>query len=181
MKCIPIPRLTVKQLADFWSKVDKKSDDFCWLWKSYFGKDGYGRFQIGDKQFRASRVMLSVIGKRNNKLEVCHSCNNTLCVNPSHLRFGTNRDNYNDKVLAERDTKGSRHGESKLSEMDIPIIRALSAIFEYKSIGRIFGVSASMICRIVRGRNWTHVKGIATDKETANFLDKLNSQGIIVI
>lgn len=54
---------------------------------------------------------------------------------------------------------GSRNGAAKLSEADIPVIRALYSKggIRQADIGKMYGVSQRAISLITRGEKWTHV------------------------
>lgn len=72
----------------------------CWEWIGKIGKDGYGRFVIGKKRCIASRISYELHNKIkiDKNFMICHSCDNTKCVNPEHLWLGTNQDNQIDAV-----------------------------------------------------------------------------------
>jgi len=93
-------------------------------------------------------------------LNILHSCNNRRCVEITHLRAGTQKENMKDRDKANRriPPKGSLNGQSKLTEEDIPKIRRLSAEGMYQhDIARLFGVRKATICFIITGRSWAHV------------------------
>ena len=85
-------------LNRFWSKVDKRGPDDCWEWKgakrSVFG---YGGFSLNGKEVLAHRMAAMMCHDNGNNLPmVLHSCDNPKCVNPKHLRWGTQRENMTD-------------------------------------------------------------------------------------
>lgn len=93
----------------FWSKVDKSGD--CWVWTGEKrGHDAkYGSVHIGEtsdgKRVReyAHRVSYRLAnGSFDNKLHVCHHCDNPPCVRPDHLFLGTHTDNMRDMMMKER-------------------------------------------------------------------------------
>ncbi len=97
----------------FWSKVDRKSDDECWLWTARRDKDGYGQIRIGSEvdgstqNTRAHRLSWELAnGPIPNKLQVMHLCDTPPCVNPRHLRLGTHKENMADKVQKGRAAVG---------------------------------------------------------------------------
>jgi hypothetical protein len=167
-----IPKLTTKILNRFWSKVKIKDKNDCWQWIAYCTQEGYGQFRIGKQLYYATRVALASIDRRDNSLEVCHSCNNPMCVNPYHLRFGTHKENIGDMIIAGRKFQplGSNHGRSKLTETDIPIIRKLAETVSCRELGTLFNVSAGLISHIITKRCWKQVDGVASDNEANQYL-----------
>ena len=94
----------------FWDCVDKKADDECWEWKAGLHKTGYGlirfkkvegKFSGGDKAHRFSFELHNGRPIEKGK-HILHSCDNRKCVNPHHLREGTNAENVEDKVSRGR-------------------------------------------------------------------------------
>jgi hypothetical protein len=172
-----IPKLTPKTIARFWAKVDIKGEDDCWPWRGSCDKTGYGHFGIKAAcSYLAHRVSLAIVGIRSNKLMVLHdplACNTPSCVNPRHLRLGTQIENGLDARLVGK-KKGSKHHSAKLTELDIPIIRALSKTKSQQDVGKLFNISRRAISFIITGTNWKHVIGVATDKQVKIYLKKNN-------
>ncbi len=109
-------RLTKALTDKFWAKVQKASEDACWLW---LGNTihGYGSFYYEGRVFVASRMAfyLGVGIWPPNIRDVCHTCDNPPCCNPGHLFLGTEKMNSEDCVLKDRMPWGDRHYKSKLS------------------------------------------------------------------
>lgn len=88
----------------FLSRVDRSNVHGCWLWtgkKSTYG--GYGILRSEGRQVRAHRVAYELfVGPIPDHLEVRHTCDVRLCVNPQHLLLGTHRENMEDMVLRHR-------------------------------------------------------------------------------
>lgn len=89
----------------FWSKVDKGGPDDCWNWKAATS-GGYGTFSLGYEHFnerKAHRISYTLQnGSIPKGMVVMHTCDNTRCVNPNHLKVGTNFDNMRDMVSKGR-------------------------------------------------------------------------------
>ena len=94
----------------FWSKVDKKGNDECWLWTSTVNARGYGCITVAPyhQYIRAHRLSWKIAtGYDAGSLDVLHRCDVPLCVNPNHLFLGTAADNIADKVAKGRQAKGA--------------------------------------------------------------------------
>ena len=102
-----------KTIDRFWSKVDKTSNpNGCWEWIGHKNKHfGYGRFGFNNKRILVHRFSyLLHFGKITTDLKVLHKCDNSLCVNPSHLFLGTQLDNIKDRETKNRTAKGKNCG-----------------------------------------------------------------------
>lgn len=83
--------------ARFWSKVDRRGPDDCWLWTANTTKaqDGYGLFYVtGRSAVVAHRWSYEQVhGPLDRHLVVDHLCRTRLCVNPAHLEAVDPREN----------------------------------------------------------------------------------------
>lgn len=148
----------------FWAKVDNSAGpNACWTWTGCSQGKGYGQPYMDGRMQQAHRIslMLSGVDVPDDRF-VLHKCDNRICVNPSHLRVGTQADNMEDMRIKGRAARGSvtarlgeHHGMSKLAEPDIIAIRASTERSDV--LADKYGVSYFHIRKIKRGRHWTHI------------------------
>lgn len=92
----------------FWNKVNKT--DGCWIWTASKTYQGYGYFRLDGRMQKAHRVSYKILkGQIPNGMMILHSCHNPSCVNPEHLRIGTNQENMRDMSNAKRGNAGRTH------------------------------------------------------------------------
>lgn len=154
----PIPVLTAKQFARFWSKVMVRGPNECWPWLAC-RKRGYGEVRIGFGHYVATRVAYKLAtGADPGDLDVCHTCDNPPCCNPSHFFLGTQVDNNTDRDLKGRCTgqPGEANPNVALAESDIKAIIASKE--PTRVLAARFGVSKSLIRQIRRRVIWRHVR-----------------------
>ena len=90
-------------IEKFFRKVNKKTDDDCWLWIAGLTSDNYGSFYFNKKHMKAHKVSFILHkGKVPKGLCVLHICDNPPCVNPKHLWLGTQIENIKDRDLKGR-------------------------------------------------------------------------------
>ena len=81
----------IKQLEKF---ISKTGDTDCWNWTGAITSTGYGKIKVQYKTKLAHRHSYELlVGPIDTGLFILHSCDNKLCVNPEHLRQGTQSEN----------------------------------------------------------------------------------------
>lgn len=162
--------------ARFWAKVDVRGPDECWPWRAALNRSGYGRYTpcAGAKQCMATHYMLALVGRLRPSPDGCalHTCDNPICVNPSHLHWGTHRDNMRDKASKGRASRmfgprngmhttpearlvGERNPHAKLREAQVRAI--LTDGRRNAEIAGDYSVSPALVAQIKRGVAWRHV------------------------
>lgn len=145
----------------FLKYVDKTAPNGCWHWIGAIDQ-GYGKFRMGKKNVPAHRASLILFSEQNEnyrELLSCHKCDNTVCVNPDHLFWGTHQDNVDDKMMKGRHNtgRGEAYKHAKLTDEKVLYIRGCDKTTEELAIE--FDVSTSNINAIRSGKRWKHVGG----------------------
>lgn len=83
-------------LKRFWAKVDKT--ETCWLWTASTQGAGYGQFQVNRRVVSAHRYSWMLAnGEPPKGVDLDHTCRNRICVNPSHLRIASRKQNMENR------------------------------------------------------------------------------------
>ena len=138
--------LTNQQINNFWKKVEKT--ERCWNWTAAKNEKGYGFFGIIGKTDRSHRISWVLNnGQIPDNLFVCHKCDNPKCVNPAHLFLGTNKDNVDDMVAKQRNSKPPSMGgwNKKLFPEDK---KHLLGVIADTELGRLTGLNKYVIQRV---------------------------------
>lgn len=135
---------TDRQRVNFESHYMPEPNSGCYLWLGATNVDGYGRFNLNGKIENAHRAaFMQDKGAIPAGMLVLHSCDNRACVNPDHLRLGSDADNSRDKIKRRRVPR-------KLTDEQVREIRAAAG--RYQDIGAAYGVSASYVSLIKAGQ-----------------------------
>jgi hypothetical protein len=96
-----------KTIKSFEAKYQVNENTGCWEWTASFARGGYGQFftsvKDGREWYRAHRFSyIAHKGDIPEGMVVMHECDNPRCVNPDHLRLGTQADNVADMDAKNR-------------------------------------------------------------------------------
>jgi hypothetical protein len=141
----------------FWEKVRKTNG--CWEWTGAKNKKGYGVFSNKPAgNVFAHRVAWEIYhGKIPAGMCLLHSCNNSSCVKPGHLRVGTKQDNNEQAKVQARMPRNGKHWNCRLSEEQIRDIR--ESPLGVRAAGRFFGVSNQYVSQLRSGQR-RHYTGV---------------------
>lgn len=163
-----MPNFDDKTLARFWSKVDRKGPDECWLWTGQIGTNGYGKFTMkmpdNKSPHRSSHQVSYEIecGDRNG-LYVLHKCDVPACVNPKHLWLGTQKQNLQDMFNKQRHAIIIIRGEAqKNSKLTVTLVKSLRSLriagMTYKKLSEKFSISPSLARKVCVREIWKWVE-----------------------
>jgi len=159
----PVPQLDEPTIIRFWSKVNRRNVNECWPWLAGLFARGYGAFKVvvGPREYRqihASRISLFLAtGNNGDGLLACHTCDNPICCNPSHLFWGTPLDNERDKWKKGRQANrfGDANPYAKLNSVAVLEIRNRVALGETQAaLAKEYGVNQSTVSCVCSGRTW---------------------------
>jgi hypothetical protein len=122
----------------------------CWEWNGAKYITGYG--QLKQKTWGEDYTHRWSYKYHHNKeipegFEVCHSCDNRLCVNPSHLTAEPKLENIKQKN--ERHPKPNNRAFTKEQVEEIKVLRSTGLY--YSDIAEQYGVNRRTIERIFTG------------------------------
>jgi hypothetical protein len=142
----------------FWKYTDKRGPDDCWEWSGGKSSNKYGELKLLNRSSIGAHVFSYMLhkGAIEPGMFIIHSCNNPGCVNPNHLRQGTQVDNMQDRIAAGRYLHGDQVPGSKLTWEKVREIRAkyIPIKISTRRLAREYGVSQTMIRVILNGTWW---------------------------
>lgn len=133
----------------------------CWIWDRGTNGRGYGWLRHPSLTSTAHRISYQVANNiiLPRHIDVCHSCDIRLCVNPDHLFAGTRKDNMQDCVRKGRlrppKLRGDKCPASKLTSNQVLEIRASSE--KYKILAIRYGVTVRTIAGIKTRETWWYI------------------------
>jgi len=148
-----IPESATHVRERFWSKVDVGDDDECWEWqRGTFKHGGYGAFQLKGAK-RAHRIAYRMeVGPIPESMQINHTCDNRICVNPRHLYCGTQLDNVRDIVRRER--HNCAHPPEKVLEIRE---RYEKEDITQEQLAEEYNTSQSVVSRITRRETYEYL------------------------
>lgn len=139
-----------KQLGNILDKI--MVDDGCWIYPNN-NPDGYPRVTCRGNGTRTSYLLSRVMYWWYTGIEpgagyCCHTCDNSRCVNPTHLYLGDQNTNMQDMATRKR---------HKWSALDWDMVKEIRSRFDaghVKVLAKEFGVSTTTINLIVNNQTW---------------------------
>lgn len=140
---------------------DAVQNSDCIEWQNRV-KGVYGQFGYNYKKYYAHRVAWEI----HNNAEipkgkvVMHTCDNPSCVNPDHLRLGTQADNVKDMIDKGRenytyDRDGESNSNCKVKAELVPLI--YQADGKHSDIAKKYDCPLNAVIGIRNNCNWKHI------------------------
>lgn len=151
---------TDRTTARFWSYVDRAAGPAgCWLWTGAGIRQQpfYGKMRVSGHTVLAHRASVFLRDGAWPSGVVMHTCDVRACVNPAHLRCGTQAENVRDCHAKGRAVihRGEASAHAKLTADLVRLIRRrLAAGDSLRAIGRDLGVCHTTIASVKLGRTW---------------------------
>jgi hypothetical protein len=142
--------LSDDDIARFWAKVDRSDDpEVCWMWIGGTAK-GRGQFVAQETSHQAHRVAYALTyGAVPLSKVVLQSCQNRLCVNPTHLLLSRQ---------ISSNVCGEDHPHARITNRQAEAIRIIrKAGVPYQVIGELVGLNESTIRKIVTGKRYANL------------------------
>lgn len=134
----------------------------CLIWPFNRGQYGYGTFGLGGKVLYAHRWMCEQVHgpAPSADHQAAHDCGNgdKGCVHPKHVFWKTPLENSQDKIAHGTTYTNKGRRRNKLTPEQVAQIRLISTVAEQNEAAKRFGVSSSMIRKIIYGKSWQPIK-----------------------
>ena len=130
----------------------------CWNWQLYRTPTGYGLFYFPPRNMVHAHIASWELHRGSRKgFYVLHNCDNPRCVNPDHLRLGTQLDNMRDRAERGRDAdrRGSKNGRAKLTVEQVRAIRRDKRWPRF--VAKDYNTPVSTINKIRQRVTWRHI------------------------
>lgn len=149
-------------LAFIESVLTSEPTEDCIIWPYPFrgkGRGCYAHITVDRKTWPAHRYVCHRAHgpEPKPKMETCHSCANKRCVNPRHLRWGTQAENGADRTEHGTVCRGEAQWKAKLTQDHVREIKSLLGTKTDAELAKRFGVTSTNIYYIRRGKAWRHV------------------------
>lgn len=157
----------------FWKKVNKGTDNECWVWNARKNHDGYGEFWYNNHTVKAHRMSwLLHNGLIPDDKCILHRCDNPPCVNPKHLWIGSLKDNTRDMISKSRQNfvgdfrhlpRNDYHGEdrsnAKLNDEKVMLMRRLhkKSGLSTRKLAKMFSIGKSVAWSVIAQSRWKHI------------------------
>lgn len=146
----------------FMDKVSPEPMSGCWLWVGAIDHSfGYGKFRLDGLSINAHRASwILSYGPIPDALFVCHRCDNSACVNPTHLFLGDSDANNKDRAAKGR-TVSKRGEENNKAKLTSEIVLHIRSLWDFglnvTDVARFLSADIRTVWDICKRKTWRHI------------------------
>jgi hypothetical protein len=158
--------LTKADIKKFWTFVEKRGPNDCWVWKGAHDKDGYPIFHnhLGAAGWYKAHRVACFLSHKDAGSMTCHTCNNPGCVNPKHLYPGNGKLNSKDRDKIPHGIHGECCHLAKLTNRQVKRIVKLHKLGKTnRQIANSMNLRKRLVQRVCSGECWRWLTGIRKD------------------
>lgn len=134
-----------RNAKDPFSKYVIDQDTGCWNWSGAITKKSYGNVHYMGRWWKAHRLFYTkYIAEIEAGDVIMHACDNPRCVNPDHLKAGSQRENIEDCIQKNRHAL-TKNGLKITADQAAEIYRSTEAD---SVLAKRYGVSRGLIWKI---------------------------------
>lgn len=148
--------MSEEQVLRFWASAKRQGD--CLIWSKSRRRNGYGQVMIADQNRTSHRVAFELAyGPIPEGMLIDHICGNRACIEPTHLRLATKKQNGENRVGPPQGRSGIR-GVRWDSNRDC-WSAALTHNYKTINLGRFADLAdAARVVAAARAEIFTHSK-----------------------
>ena len=151
----------METLEDVLERTDLNIETGCLEWNRHLNWSGYALGSFSGKTMAMHRVVANLTLEKPLEADtVMHLCDNRKCINPEHLKWGTQAENNADKVAKNRQGRmfGSKNPRAKATEKMVVEMRELrNAGMTGIAIAEKYGMNKWTVYALLRGDTWNNV------------------------
>ena len=145
-----------------------KTPSGCWEWQLSLRSTGYAQIVAFGKAQGGHRVSYRVFkGDFDEKLLICHTCDNRKCVNPDHLFCGTHKDNNFDMHVKNRQNYlvHENANRAKLTKEKVLEARRIYATGDHgcSFLAKKYKVTSRTIWCAIKGITWKNLEEVENE------------------
>ncbi|QIV87529.1 HNH endonuclease signature motif containing protein [Glutamicibacter mishrai] len=139
----------------FWAKIQRT--ETCWDWTGAINSRGYGVIKKNDNLLLAHRYSYQEHkGKIPTGISIDHVCHNKRCVNPSHLRLATDKQNNENRSGANRNSTTGVLGVSRTQDGKMYRVQVMHNRKNYQAGPFVSIEEAERAAIVLRNSMFTH-------------------------
>lgn len=129
----------------------------CWE-RQGANNQGYATIGVRKHNWRVGRLVCVIFhGRMKKGDEVCHTCDNPPCINPSHIYIGTHAHNMQDR--ARKGRNGPRARRLTLAKVVAMREEYATGKITHAELADKHNASINTVAAVLQGRSWKKRQG----------------------